>query len=218
MSDLLLYVGNKNYSSWSIRPWLAMTAAGVPFRDELIPFDDDNGNPAIKAVSPNGKVPLLVDGSLQGLGIPGHHRICRGDVPRKPLWPESRQDSGPGAIDLHARWRRASWRFAMQCPMNLRIRKREAIDVSGGVVGEVDRIETIWRDCLQRSGGPFLFGSFSAADAMFAPVVNRFEIYLSDRAVPTRFPTCSRSRITRPGQAWAEDAAKEPWIVPEDEV
>ncbi len=215
MSDLLLYIGNKNYSSWSLRPWLAMTAAGVPFREELIPFDDDNGNPAIKAVSPNGKVPLLVDGTLKIWESLAIIEYVAEIFPDLPLWPESRQDRAR-ARSICTQMATGFPALRNECPMNFH-RKREIIAVSDGVVGEVALVETIWRDCLNRSGGPFLFGAFSAADAMYAPVVNRLEIYCLTNNPDTL--SYMRSLKDHPAfKAWEEEALKEPWFVAADEV
>ncbi|MEI3852372.1 MULTISPECIES: glutathione S-transferase family protein [Ensifer] len=215
MTGLTLYVGNKNYSSWSMRPWMAMTAAGIAFEDVVIPFDFAAGNPDIRAVSPTGRVPLLRHGDLlvwESLAIIEYVAEL---FPDAGIWPADRQ----------ARARARSYSMEMlsgfralrgACPMNVR-RERRALQVDADVRADVVRIEQIWKEALAQSGGPFLFGSFSAADAMYAPVVNRFDVYdlVADQET---LGYMDRVKAHPAFLKWEEAARAEPWVAAEDEV
>lgn len=215
MDRLVLYVGNKNYSSWSLRPWLALEAAGITFEDVVIPFDFAAGNPKLKEVSPTGRVPLLEHGGFkvwESLAIIDYVAEL---YPDAGLWPQDRQERARArsyACEMLAGFR--ALRGA--CPMNIR-RKPEALAVSDEVRTDVARIETIWAEALARSGGPFLFGAFTAVDAMYAPVVNRFDVYnlVSD---PTTLGYIERIKAHPAFAKWEAAARAEPWIVAEDEV
>ncbi len=215
MTGLTLYVGNKNYSSWSMRPWMAMTAAGIDFEDVVIPFDFAAGNPDIRAVSPTGRVPLLRHGELlvwESLAIIEYVAEL---FPNAGLWPADRE----------ARTRARSYSMEMlsgfrslrgACPMNVR-REKHALEVDADVRADVARIEQIWKQALARSGGPFLFGAFGAVDAMYAPVVSRFDVYdlVADQE---SLGYMQRMKAHPAYRKWEEAARAEPWVVPEDEV
>ncbi|MGO4620027.1 glutathione S-transferase family protein [Ensifer sp. 2YAB10] len=215
MTGLILYVGNKNYSSWSMRPWMAMSAAGIDFEDVVIPFDFAAGNPEIRAVSPTGRVPLLRHGELlvwESLAIIEYVAEL---FPNAGLWPADRE----------ARARARSYSMEMlsgfralrgACPMNVR-REKQALEVDADVRADVARIEQIWKQALARSGGPFLFGAFGAADAMYAPVVSRFDVYdlVADQE---SLGYMQRMKAHPAYRKWEEAARAEPWVVPEDEV
>ncbi len=215
MSDLILYVGNKNYSSWSFRPWIALEAAGVPFTDKVIPFDFAAGNPQFRDLSPTGKVPVLHHGAVlvwESLAIIEYVAEL---FPEKGLWPRdaaARAEARAISMEMLSGFRA----IRNACPMNIR-RKPGAIDLPDGVMEDVARIETIWTDALARSGGPFLFGGFSAADAMYAPVVNRFDAYCLTKD-ETVLAYMARMKAHPAWQKWQAAAEAESWIVPEDEV
>jgi len=215
MGDLTLYIGNKNYSSWSFRPWIALTAAGITFNEILIPFDFPAGNPRIKEISPTGRVPVLLHGDTRVWESLAIIEYANELFPDAGLWPSDAADRALArsyAMEMLSGFR--SLRGA--CPMNLR-RERRAIDLPDGVMDDVARIETIWRESIQRSGGPFLFGAFSAADAMFAPVINRLDIYmLTENADSLAYMAAMKAHPA--WQAWEKTALKETWIVPEDEA
>ena len=215
MSKLTLYVGNKNYSSWSFRPWLALEACGIDFEDVVIPFDFAAGNPKIRDISPTGRVPVLEHGDIRVWESLAIIEYVAELYPQAGLWP---QDRGERAAARSYSMEMLSGFRALRgaCPMNIR-REKRAIDLPDGVMEDVERIETIWREAVARSGGPFLFGRFSAADAMFAPVVNRFEIYdLTHNPGSLEYMDAVK---THPAfRKWQEAALKESWIVPEDEV
>lgn len=219
MDELILYVGNKNYSSWSFRPWIALKAGGIPFRDVVIPFDFANGNAQFREISPTGRVPVLHHGARRIWESLAIIEYAAELFPNAGLWPA---DAGARTVARSVSMEMLSGFRSLRgaCPMNIR-RPVGALtltpETAAGVAADVARIETIWRDALEASGGPFLFGRFSAADAMFAPVVNRFEIYaLTEDAGSRRYMQTVKSHPAF--QAWEADALQESWIVPEDEA
>lgn len=215
MTKLTLYVGNKNYSSWSLRPWLAMEAAGIPFEDVVIPFDFPAGNPKFREISPTARVPVLHHGDVRVWESLAIIEYVADLFPDAGIWP---QDMAERAAARSYSMEMLSGFRALRnaCPMNIR-RKPGAIDLPIEVGADIQRIETIWREAIARSGGPFLFGRFTAADAMFAPVVNRFEIYELTRKQETL--TYMDSVKTHPAFVkWQTEALRETWIVPEDEA
>ncbi|WP_429814599.1 glutathione S-transferase family protein [Ensifer sp. B1-9] len=215
MTGLTLYVGNKNYSSWSMRPWMAMIAAGIDFEEVVIPFDFAAGNPDIRAVSPTGRVPLLRHGDLlvwESLAIIEYVAEL---FPDTGLWPADRQTRARArsySMEMLSGFR--SLRGA--CPMNVR-REKRALEVDADVRADIARIERIWKEALAQSGGPFLFGAFGAVDAMYAPVVNRFDVY-DLVADPEVLGYMQRMKAHPAYRKWEEAARAEPWVVPEDEV
>lgn len=215
MSDLKLIVGNKNYSSWSMRPWMAMKAAGIDFTDEVIPFDFLNDNPAIRAVSETGKVPLLVHDGFKVWESLAIIEYAAELFPDRPVWPANRQDRALAraySMEMATGFRG----IRNACPMNLR-RPTKAAPVTADMRADIDRIETIWHRSIRKSGGPFLFGAFSAVDAMFAPVINRFEAYVLSQH-PETLAYIATFKAHPAWIAWTADAAEETWIVPEDEA
>jgi glutathione S-transferase len=215
MENLVLYIGNKNYSSWSLRPWIAMQAAGVPFEEVLIPFDFPAGNPKFRALSPTGRVPVLHHGDVRVWESLAIIEYVAELFPDAGIWPKERQARALArSISMEMLSGFSALRSA--CPMDIR-RKPAKIAVSEAVMADVSRIETIWRDMRERSGGPFLFGTFCAADAMFAPVISRFEVYdLVGNADTLAYMGAMKAHPA--WQKWQQAALAEPWIVPEDEV
>lgn len=210
-----LYIGNKNYSSWSFRPWIAMKAKGVDFEEVLVPFDDEGGNPKFREFSPTGKVPTLVDGDLTVWESLAILEYLADRFPEKGFWPtdmQARALARAVANEMHGGF----GGLRSECPMNMR-REVRAIEVSDQVRKDVARVEQLWSECLEKSGGPFLFGDFTNADAMFAPVVNRLEKYaLSDRDVVKAYTKAMKAHPA--WIEWEEAALKETWIVPADEA
>jgi glutathione S-transferase len=217
MAKLVLVIANKNYSSWSLRPWMALTMARIPFEEKFIRFGEPKFGREVRKISKAGTVPVLIDGDTvisESLAI---LEYLAERYPAKNLWPISRKARAIAravASEMHAGFR--SLRSA--CPMNLR-RPPKAIALSDAVLKDVARIENIWRDCRQQfgKGGPFLFGKFSNADAMFAPVASRFHTFAIPVARDTR-AYMDAIMVSSAFKAWQEAALKEPWIVPEDEV
>mgnify|MGYP001290583048 CR=1 FL=1 len=215
MEKLTLYIGNKNYSSWSFRPWIAMTAAGIPFEEVLIPFDFPAGNPRFKDISPTARVPVLHHGDVRVWESLAIIEYVAELFPDKSIWPSAAADRAVArAVSMEMLSGFRALRSA--CPMNIRRAKR-VIDLPAGVMDDVARIETIWRELRQKSGGPFLFGQFSGADAMFAPVVNRFDVYDLVRDEET-LAYMNAMKAHPAWLKWQEAALQETWIVPEDEA
>jgi glutathione S-transferase len=192
-----------------------MKAMGVAFEEFLIPFDDGGGNPKFKEFSPTGKVPVLVDGTAtiwESLSI---LEYLHDRYPRWGFWPSNeiaRAHARSVAAEMHAGFQ--SLRSA--CPMNMR-RAVRSIETGAGVRRDVARIEEIWNGCLNAHGGPFLYGEFCNADAMYAPVVNRLEKYaLSDHPAVKAYSRAMKGLTA--WQEWEAAALAEPWIVPADEA
>ncbi len=212
---LTLYIGNKNYSSWSLRPWIAMTAAGVPFEEVLIPFDFPAGNPKFKPISPTGKVPVLHHGDIRVWESLAIIEYVAELFPEKGIWPKPAADRAVArAISMEMISGFRALRNA--CPMNIR-RPKAKIVLPEDVAADIARIATIWKELRRKSGGPFLFGAFSGADAMFAPVVNRFDVY--DLVTDPEVLDYMAAMKSHPAWvAWQEAALLETWVVAEDEA
>lgn len=215
MSELTLVIGNKNYSSWSLRPWIAMKAFGIAFRETLIPFDFEGGNTEIKAVSGSGKVPMLIDGDLKIWESLAILEYLAERFPDRNVWPA---DAAQRAVARSVASEMATGFFALrgQCPFNLH-RKPAPLPADAARAADVARVDTIWQTLLEKSGGPFLFGAFSAADAMFAPVVGRFRSYdLTPSPVAARYMD---AMVALPAwQEWETAALAETWIVAASEI
>lgn len=215
MDRLTLYIGNKNYSSWSFRPWLALRGCGIDFDEVLIPFDFPAGNPRFHEISPTGRVPALHHGNIRVWESLAIIEYVAEVFPGANLWPrhvKARAAARAISCEMLAGFRA----LRNACPMNLRRPKRR-IDLSDGVMSDVARIETIWREMRDHSGGPFLFGAFSAADAMFAPVINRFETYDLVTSADTLSYMAAMKELPA-WQEWLKAALAETWIVAEDEA
>ncbi len=218
MSDLTLVIGNKNYSSWSLRPWLAMRHAGIPFDERLILLFDENWKEAIASLSPSRRVPALLHGEHTVWETLAILEYLNELFPDAGLWPtdrDARAHARAVANEMHAGF--TALRNHM--PMNLRRRDLKGKGREPGVDDDIARISEIWRDCRARwgAGGDFLFGAFGAADAMFAPVVTRLDTYGVELDEPCA--AYSRSVLSLPAFVeWREAALREPWIVPEDEI
>jgi glutathione S-transferase len=211
---LTLVIGNKNYSSWSLRPWLAMKMAGVTFDELRIPLDQPDTKANIRRHSPTGKVPCLIDSGAAGkLTVWDSLAICEyvnEAYANGRLWPAdrtARARARSAAAEMHSGF--AALRTHMS--MDIRARKYErgaAALAREDVAADVARIRALWFDALAESGGPFLFGEFSIADAFFAPVVMRFVTYGVELAPGL---AAYRDRIVglTPMQQWIDDATAE---------
>ncbi|MEJ8474112.1 glutathione S-transferase family protein [Roseibium algae] len=215
MREFELFIGNKNYSSWSFRPWIGLKHKNIPFKEELVPFDFENGNPKFKAFSPTVKVPVLKDNDLTVWESLAILEYAADAYPGAGLWPTD--------IAMRAKARSACSEMVSgfsalrnACPMNMR-REPMPLAVDAAVRKDVARIVSLWRECLEASGGPFLFGDFTIADAMYAPVVSRFETFmLTDDKVALAY--MDRMIALPAWQEWRAAALQESWIVAEDEV
>ncbi|MDP3691412.1 glutathione S-transferase family protein [Bradyrhizobium sp.] len=176
---LKLVIGNKNYSSWSLRPWLAMRAGNIPFEEIFVPLYTDKAadKDRILSFSHSGKVPVLIDGDITIWDSLAIIEYLAERFPEARLWPEDRARRAH-ARSISAEMHSGFVALRNECGMNLH-RPVRAIELSADARANVARIEAIWTECRERWGrsGPFLFGTFGAADAMFAPVVHRFRTY-----------------------------------------
>ncbi len=176
---LKLVIGNKNYSSWSMRPWLALRANKIPFEEIFIPLYTDNAadKDRILSFSHSGKVPALIDGDITIWDSLAIIEYLAERFPEAGLWPEDRARRAH-ARSISAEMHSGFMALRNECGMNLH-RPGGAVELSADARANVARIQEIWIECLERHGtlGPFLFGAFGAADAMFAPVVHRFRTY-----------------------------------------
>ncbi|WMT71708.1 glutathione S-transferase family protein [Bradyrhizobium sp. Ash2021] len=176
---LKLVIGNKNYSSWSMRPWLALRANNIAFDEVLIPLytDDKADKDRILSFSRAGKVPALIDGDVTIWDSLAIIEYIAEKFPEIRLWPEDRA-ARAHARSISAEMHSGFMALRNECGMNLH-RPVGAIALSDDARANVARIQQIWAECHARYGkqGPFLFGAFSGADAMFAPVVHRFRTY-----------------------------------------
>ena len=212
-----IVIGNRNYSTWSLRGWLALRQTDADFEEVLIPLDTPTMHDEIRAHSAAGRVPVLIDGDITVWDSLAIVEYLAERFPQAGLWPADR------AARAHARAIVAEMHSGFTAmrghyPMNIR-RAPAARPQDAAVEADVARILAIWNEARARfgAGGDFLFGSFTAADAFFAPVVSRLITY----AVPV--DAVSRAYmeavVAHPAMAeWCEAALRETWIVPADEV
>jgi glutathione S-transferase len=172
-----LLIGNKNYSSWSLRPWLLLRQAGISFEEELLRFGTPDFAPRVKRYSPAGRVPVLVDGDLAVWDSLAIAEYVAEKFPDKGLWPDAtpaRALARSICAEMHSGFADLRSRMTMNCQTHF---TNVLFDVK--VRREVASIIAIWEDARARFGGPgpFLFGRFTVADAFFAPVTIRFAGY-----------------------------------------
>ncbi|WP_133649556.1 glutathione S-transferase family protein [Paraburkholderia flava] len=211
-----LIIGDKNYSSWSMRPWVLLKHFDIPFEEVAIELREAGTKDAILAHSPSGKLPCLI--TDEGYSVWDSLAIAETLAERFPqhvLWPRAQEarcharsisaEMHSGFVDLRSNmWMniRASWPGKGATP---------------GALADIARIDMLWSDCLKASGGPFLFGDFCIADAMYAPVVMRFNTWqpaLSDAA------SAYARRVTESPavRAWIDDARRETHRIPSEDV
>ncbi|MEO7150436.1 MAG: glutathione S-transferase family protein [Burkholderiaceae bacterium] len=218
-----LYIGNKNYSSWSMRPWVLMTQAGIVFDEVMLRFDGFTPQSRFKRelgrISPAGRVPVLVDADLVVWDTLAIAEYLAEKFPQAGLWPsdaKARARARSVCAEMHAGF--GALRSA--CPMNIEASLPQVgarvLAEQAGVADDLARIVQMWSGCLADSGGPMLFGTFSIADAYFAPVASRIRTY----ALPVPEPVARYvERIfTLPAvEAWRRDALAEQDFVAFDE-
>lgn len=184
---LSLHIGNKNYSSWSMRPWVLLRQAGIDFQEHMIRFDsfepDSHFKKAIAAISPAGKVPLLTDDLMGGLVIWDTLAICEyvaEKFPDKSLWPADvamRARARSVCAEMHSGFGALRQHFPMNIEASLPEIGKLALRDDENVRRDVARIIDMWSGLLRRSGGPMLFGQFTIVDAYFAPICMRLLTY-----------------------------------------
>ena len=204
-----LVIGNKAYSSWSFRPWVLMRMLDLPFEEVLVPLYRDGSAERIRALSPGGKVPALIDGDIvvwESLAIIEH---LADRFPGR-VWPEeaaARAHARSLSTEMHAGF--AALRS--RCPMNMR-RAPKAVVLGPETEANVARIVAGWAEARSRfgGGGAFLYGAFSGADAMYAPVVSRFHSYAVE--VPAVARAYMDAVMALPAwREWKDAADAEPW-------
>jgi glutathione S-transferase len=210
---LKLVIGNKNYSSWSMRPWLALRAGGIAFDEVFIPlYTGEADKNRILAFTRSGKVPALVDGDVTIWDSLAIIEYAAERFPQARLWPEDRA-ARAHARSISAEMHSGFMALRNECGMNLH-RPVGAIALSADARANIARIQQIWIECRERYGksGPFLFGGFSGADAMFAPVVHRFRTYAIEVAPAAR--DYMAAMMTLPAfQEWTRAALAETLVI-----
>jgi glutathione S-transferase len=211
-----LILGNKNYSSWSMRPWLAMKVAGLPFEEEVISLNAPEFKSRLLQVSGTGKVPTLIDGEARIWESLAILEYLAEKFPAAKLWPadpNARAHARAIANEMHAGF----LPLRRSCPMNM-WRPVKKLALNDETNANVRRIDAMWADCRTRygAGGPFLFGPFTAADAMYAPVVSRLHTYAIEVGPVARAYMAAVMALPA-WREWREAALKEPWVLPEDE-
>jgi glutathione S-transferase len=210
-----LVIGNRNYSSWSVRPWLVLTHFGIPFEEELALLSGEGWKENLRRKSPTARVPVLLDGDLV---IPETIAIIEylAEVhPDRPIWPVPRDDRAlarAASAEIHAGFNA----LRNAAPMNLRASLPGRIPYET-VEADLKRVEILWEGLLERSSGPYLFGDFTAADAMYAPLASRLRTYdlpVSDTA--TRYVEAIYALPAF--QSLLAKAIAEPWTVERDEL
>ncbi|MEA2758434.1 MAG: glutathione S-transferase [Methylobacteriaceae bacterium] len=209
---LTLVLANKAYSSWSMRPWLVLKHFAIPFEDVVIPMGRPETRGEMLAHAPTGKCPSLRDGTISVWDSLAIIEYLAETYPVFPIWPrgtEARAHARSLAAEMHSGFTA----LRSECPMNIR-RPRRAIKVSDEVLADVKRIDEAFTDARTRFGGAgaFLFGEFSAVDAMFAPVVNRFDTYDLPVSDVSR-AYMSAVKALPAWQEWERDARAEPWRI-----
>ena len=212
---LKLYIGNKNYSSWSMRPWVLLRQAGIEFEEEVVRFDSFDADSEFKrrlsSLTPTAKVPVLIDGDLAIWDTLAIAEYVAEQFPDKQLWPVERA-ARARARSICAEMHSGFGALRSACPMNIEAHLFDAGALiwrdNAGVRAEVQRLVTMWSALLEEHGGPLLFGNFTIADATYAPICSRIQTY----ALPV--PPVIEAYIGRvhalPGvQAWIQAALAE---------
>ena len=207
--SLTLVIGSKNYSSWSMRPWLALACRNIPFEEVVIPLDTPETAAAIRRYSPAGKVPVLIDDGAtiwETIAILFH---IAERFPGARLWPEEKK-ARAHAFAIASEMHGGFTALRQQCPMNIKRRKKR--ELSSEAAADIRRITEMWRDARERfgQGGEFLFGAFSAADCMYAPVATRIRSYEIDVDAVTA--AYVEAIYALPAfRRWQEGALQETW-------
>lgn len=209
-----LYIANKNYSSWSLRPWVLMRELSIPFTERLVPFSEQSNWEPFREFAPNGKVPCLHD---QGDTIWDSLAIIEYLAERNEnVWPSdsrARAWARCASAEMHSGFGALRERCTMNCGIRVRLDQ-----IPAGLKKDIERLNELWNEGLARFGGPFLAGNaFTAVDAMFAPVVFRVQTY----GLPLHGEAAAYAArmLSRPAmQAWYQDALNETWREPGHET
>ncbi len=216
MADFTVVIGNKNYSSWSLRGWLMAKIANIEFEEVLIPLDLPETQPSIRKHSPAGRVPILLHRGLaiwESIAIAEYLNDLK---PEAGLWPAA-EAARAHARSISAEMHAGFLDLRNNMPMNIRA-SYPGKGMTPQVRADIERITGLWRDCRKRFAGAaakdegFLFGTISAADAMYAPVATRFRTF----GVPLDSDSeayCTAILGYPPMKAWIDDAKNEPWLI-----
>ena len=218
MSDLTLYIGNKNYSSWSLRPWMLLKHLGLEFKEQLFQLDTPLFKDQVAKVGgPSGRVPMLKHGELiiwDSLAICEYIAELSGKG-----WPRDRA-ARAFARSVCAEMHSGFANLRTEWPFNARARNRRPA-LTPNLEADIDRVDEIWIDCRRKFGesqqGPWLFGEYTIADAMYAPVVLRFNTYRAQVSDTARWYMAAVLEDAAL-QEWVQAAQKEPWTIPSSEV
>lgn len=206
MSASTLFIANKNYSSWSLRPWLLMTELHIPFTEKLIPFEESN-HANFKTFAPSAKVPCLHDTDTVVWDSLAIIEYLAEKNPR--VWPENAQARAwarSASAEMHSGFAALRKHCSMNCGLRLRLHA-----MPESLLSDIQRVDELWNDGLTRFGGPFLAGQqFTAVDAFYAPVVFRIQSYNLPLSAPA-LAYCQRILALAGMQQWYASALREPW-------
>jgi glutathione S-transferase len=212
-----LVIGNKNYSSWSLRPWIAMKQIGLGFEEIVIPMTMANTKSEMLKYAPTGLVPVLIDGETNVFETVAILEYLNDKFPDAGLWPKdiaARAHARSIAAEMHGGF----GALRRDCPMNIRRPVKKHI-VSPEAAKHAERIDALWSDARGRygKGGPFLFGHFTNADAMYAPIINRFHVYDLPRSQTAQ--AYMDAMMALPAwQEWDKASRAESWVIESSEV
>lgn len=210
MAQPQLHIGDRNYSSWSMRPWLALRHGGIAFDEVMHALPEMGGKPVFGAISPNARVPALDLGD--GVVVAESLAICEWAAEQQPtLWPkdpDARALARAAAAIMHSGFPN----LRNDAPMNIK-RRTDAGRMTVDGLADAAKVDALWSEWLARSGGPFLFGNWSIADAMYAPVVTRFVTYAIPRSAVAQ-GYIDRMWAEPHFAAWVEGAGKETRTLP----
>lgn len=210
-----LLIGNKNYSSWSLRPWLLLCHFGIKFTEEMVLLNGPDWKKILNEKSPTGRVPVLYANGIKITETLAIIEYLAERFPEHAVWPKdvrARALARAASAEMHAGF--GALRDA--APMNLRASHPGRVDVDR-VASDLKRLEILWGGLLDQHEGPFLFGPFCAADAMFAPLATRIRTYALP--VSEMVQGYVNAIYALPAfQAWLGDAVRETWVVEQDEI
>jgi glutathione S-transferase len=210
--SLTLFIGNKAYSSWSLRPWLLMRALDIPFAEVVTPLYADGSREKMLREGPTGKVPLLRDGEFVVWDSLAIVEYLAEKFPDRNVWPKAPQ-ARARARSLCAEMHSGFQGLRQACPTNFRRARRAApLPLEEAAQADLARIQAIFTETPAQFGGPFLFGAFSAADAFFAPVASRLDTYALPLEPPSR-AYCDAVLALPDFAQWREAAQAESWVI-----
>lgn len=208
MVSLQLVIGNKNYSSWSLRAWLYLKESQLPFEEIKLSLFTGEWKTEISKYTPAGRVPVLIDGDITVWDTLAIMEYVHSYYPHSVGWPRDRQ-AHAYARSIAAEMHSGFLAIREELPQNIRVcQQRSRDDYSSAAQNQIDRVETLWQDCYQQYGGPWLCGDFSIADVMYAPVALRFVTY-GISLIPEAQRFVDAVQAMPAVQQWTEDAVAE---------